>query len=268
MTIWQINKGTIALLKYASGVPNPELMTDAQINQYNNIANDYNDIRSNTAGGLRLGSIGLGLGLGWLASRGMKAKNDADKIDQKETTNWAKKYLNTNKVDVAPEPGLGNAYYAKHTNFDGSLRKHEIRYDPEFNKSIAAHEIGHGMFSIPRIPLSSLFGPTLLASGGFAYGNSLGLGDGTNEGLGALLLGGGIMAPTLADEYMASHNAKKILKDNNIKPRGLTRAWATYAAPLAVGLGALGAGYLGAKHYNDKIHEMNPDWDLRLTTKK
>jgi hypothetical protein len=251
-------------IKISSVLPDVSTMTQDQIDSYNNIVDQYNENRKNTSGGIRAGSIGLGLGLSWLASRGMKAKNPEDRIDQKQTTDWAKKYLNTNKVDVAPVQDLGNAYYSKHYNYNGDVAKHEIRYDPEFNKSIAAHEIGHGMWSIPRVPFSSLLGPALLGAGGYDYGSSLGLGDGTNEGLSQFLLGGAIMTPTLVDEYMASKNARKILADNNIKPRGLTRAWSTYAAPVAVGLGALGAGYLGAKYYTDKMHELNPNWDIVL----
>jgi len=163
------------------------------------------------------------------------------------------KYLGTKKVDVKPEKDLGNAYYYKDDN-----DKHVIRYDPEFNKSIMAHEIGHGMSSFPRVPLSGLLAGPLLATGGFMYGTNLGLENGSHDGLGRLLGGAAMLTPTLIDEYGASSNARKILKEEGVKPRGLTRAWSTYALPGVVGLGALGAGYLTGNHYNNKLQEIAP----------
>lgn len=224
------------------------------------VAHEYNHTRGLTSKGLTLGSLGLAGILSLLAAQGMKAHGKNDAIDQKQSIEWAKKYLNTNKVDVKPEPELGNAYYYR----DPNSGKHIIRYDPEFNKSIVAHEIGHGMSRFPRIPLSGLLAGPLLASGGFDYGTSLGLENGSMDGLGRFIGGAAMLTPTLIDEYGASSNARKILKNEGIKPRGLTRAWSTYALPGAVGLGALGAGYLTADHYSNKLHQIDPTAEFQF----
>jgi hypothetical protein len=179
-------------------------------------------------------SVALGGGLMLAANSGIKANSKEDRVNQAELTQWAKKYLNSNKVDVRPRPGINNAYYQKVND------THVIRYDPRVHKTIGAHEIGHGMSSFPRIPGSSFLGPVLAGMGAFRTGYT-----GGEEGLAPLLIGAGIQVPTLIDEWMASSNAKKILKDNNIKPRGLKRAWLTYAAPLlTAGIGLTGGALL------------------------
>lgn len=221
---------------------------------------DYNENLKHLQSGSVVASVLLGLGMGQIAVNGMRSKGPHDAIDQKQSVEWAKKYLKTNKVDIAPEDGLNNAYYHK---TDG---KHTIRYDPTLSKSVMAHEIGHGMKKTPRVPFANIVAPALLGIGGLQAGAHLGNGDDDYwPGLGKMLLGGAILTPTLMDEYGASSGARKILADNNLKPRGLTRAWSTYALPLATGAGTLGAAYYMGKHYKDKLHDLNPQGSFDLS---
>lgn len=216
------------------------------------------------------GALALSLLLGYAAKKGMRAQGPHDKIDGPEIERWGNKYLKSNHVYAFPKPGTDNASYQKiKFHPDGKNKPeqegHVINYDPTLSKSVGAHEIGHGMKSIPRVPFSSLLAPYLLASGGYEAGVASGLGGGDQVetsaagGVGKGLLGLGLIAPTLADEWMASKNAKKILKTEGIKPRGLTRAWGTYAAPVGVGALAAGAGYAFGDHYSDRMANEAPD---------
>ncbi len=230
----------------------------------NQLQHDYNDNSWLLSHSTLPASILSALVFGAIAHHGMKANGPGDKIDKNELEGWGKEYLKTPHVVAIPEKGTDNASYqtVQHRGND----YHVIKYDPELSKSVGAHEIGHGMGGFPRpdmhIPFANIIGSSLLATGAFNSGEAI-----ANHGslfdtwkqAPALLGGLALTAPTLIDEYMASSNAKKILKDKGIKPRGLTRAWATYAAPtgLAAVLGA--GGYFLGKHYNDKLHEINPD---------
>jgi hypothetical protein len=190
--------------------------------------------------GAGLGSLLLSRALGAIAHSGAKADKPEDRIDPKETKEWGKKYLKSN-INVEPIKDLENAYY-----FKDEKGKHNVHYDPTFNKSIAAHEIGHGMSSFPRVPLAGIIAPIALTLGGVEMGASLGQGLGP-DGIGKLLIGAGALTPTLIDEWMASHNAKKILNDHKIQPKGLNRAWLTYTLPAIVGAGAGVGAYHIAK---------------------
>lgn len=229
----------------------------------NQIISDFSNTMQTNKRALTLGSLALSMLLGRIALSGMIAKSPEDAINKKETEVWAKQYLK-GKTHVVPYKDLGNAFYTHMTNKNTGEKQHIVAYDPKFNKSVAAHEIGHGMSHFPRVPLSNLIAPALLSIGGYSFGTHLGIEDGKFDGLGMSLIGAGMLAPTLIDEYGASSNAKKILKDHNIKPRGLTRAWATYAAPLAVGVGALGAGYFTGQYYNNKLHQIDPNADFEF----
>ncbi len=72
--------------------------------------------------------------------------------------------------------------------------------------------------------------------GGYEMGSSLARDEGV-DGAGKLIAGSAVLTPTLVDEWLASQNAKKIMREQGLEPRGLTRALSTYAAPLALGAG-------------------------------
>jgi hypothetical protein len=139
----------------------------------------------------------------------------------------ARKFLGNN-VEARPEEGIGNAFYTKERDEEGNF-KHVITYDPRVSMGTIAHEIGHGVKPVPRVPLSGLIAPTLMASGLFNAGAALGLGRKVKPlHLGMAALGAGMYAPTLIGEHMASREAKQIMGE---KPRGLGAAYLTYALP-------------------------------------
>ena len=154
----------------------------------------------------------------------------------------ARKHLGSN-IEVRPVEGLNNAYYTTERDESGET-KHVIAYDPRVNMSVIAHEIGHGLKPIPRVPLAGLVAPALLSSGLFNIGGAAGLGRpvrGRDIGLAAL--GAALYTPTLLGEYKATSEAEKILGE---KPKGLGSAYLTYALPpllaAGYGLGAYGIG--------------------------
>jgi hypothetical protein len=186
-----------------------------------------------------LGSLGINALIHLAAQGGGKAENKSDRIDKQELAAWARKYLKTKNVEVVPIKNLNNAAYVPHMR-DGE-QYHGIVYDPTMNKSVGAHEIGHGMGKIPRVPFSDKLAPLLIGYGAYRAGHNNF--DAHEAGLLPLLAGAAIQLPTVADEWLASHNARKILKENNIEPKGLNRAWLTYLAPLITGGLAAGVGY-------------------------
>lgn len=161
---------------------------------------------------------------------------------EKAVRNLARKHLGSN-IDVRPVEDLGNAFYEKKKDEAGHT-KHVITYDPRVNMSVIAHEIGHGLKPIPRVPLSGLFAPALLTGGLYNIGRAAGLGRairGRDIGLSAL--GAAMYAPTLISEHLATSKAQEVLGE---KPKGLGSAYLTYALPpilaAVYGLGAYGVG--------------------------
>lgn len=161
---------------------------------------------------------------------------------EKAVRNLARRHLGGN-IEVRPVEGLGNAFYTTERDEAGD-NKHVITYDPRANMSVIAHEIGHGLKPIPRVPLSGLIAPALMSSGLFNIGGAAGLGKpvrGRDIGLAAL--GAALYTPTLLGEYKATSEAEKILGE---KPKGLGSAYLTYALPpllaATYGLGAYGIG--------------------------
>jgi hypothetical protein len=169
-------------------------------------------------------------------------RNAFDDIEtsEKAVRSLARKHLGRN-IEVRPVEGLNNAFYTTERDEAGET-KHVITYDPRVNMSVIAHEVGHGLKPIPRVPLSSLLGPALMTGGLFNVGGSAGLGQpvrGRDVGLAAL--GAAMYAPTLLSEYKATTEAKNVLGE---QPKGLGSAYLTYAlAPLLAG--AYGAGAYG-----------------------
>jgi hypothetical protein len=161
---------------------------------------------------------------------------------EKAVRNLARKHLGSN-IEVRAVEGLGNAFYTTERDEAGAI-KHVITYDPRVNMSVVAHEIGHGLKPIPRVPLSGLIAPALMSSGLFNIGGAAGLGKpirGRDVGLAAL--GAALYTPTLLGEYKATSEAKNILGE---QPKGLGSAYLTYALPpllaATYGLGAYGVG--------------------------
>jgi hypothetical protein len=161
---------------------------------------------------------------------------------EKAVRNLARKHLGDN-IEIRSVEGLGNAFHSVERDEAGKT-KHVITYDPRVNMSVIAHEIGHGLKPIPRVPLSSLLGPALMSMGMFNIGARAGLGSDV-RGRDLLLagLGAAAYAPTLLSEHAATSQAKEILGE---QPKGLGSAYLTYAlAPMlagAYGLGAYGIG--------------------------
>ena len=237
---------------YEQGIPYSVAVKLAYSNQ------DVNDFNMYLKGLSRIGplaGIGLSLAAGHIASSAMTAKKPDDRINERQSKEWVNKYLGTKNVTFLKEPESANASYSK-LNLPGDKKPHHlITYDPKLNKSVMAHEIGHGMTKIPRMGMLQLLAPAALATGALNTGVDLAMERNPMDHplAGPALAGGTLgMIPILANEWGASHNARKILKDNNIKPVGLNRAWGTYALPFGVA-GMMGAsGYGLAKHFLNK----------------
>lgn len=209
----------------------------------------YNNLLKGIGRAVPIVGAGAGLLAGELARHAWE--NDT-KIPEKKINDMVQKNLGDHSVAV-PVPGMGNASYQS-VDFNGN-KWHLVKYDPNVGQSAIAHEIGHGMGRIPRVPFADLIGPSMMLTGAYNSGLRYGMGAPADPLMIGLGLGGlAITAPTLLDEWMASHRAKKILQKENLKPHGLRRAWGTYAVPtaLAAGLGLTGYG-IGSAAYNDGI---------------
>jgi hypothetical protein len=168
-------------------------------------------------------------------------------LNRREVLDLARRHLGPNVV-VHPIPGLGNASYQKQS-LPGGKVVHIIRYDPMASKSVIAHEIGHGMGSIPRVPGSGLLSPFFMIGGAMEAGAAKGMGQRLGKFWPAAgVLGAAAYAPTLADEALASHRGRKILRDTGEGAPGLNTALMTYALPMALaGLAGGGSYALGRK---------------------
>jgi hypothetical protein len=172
---------------------------------------------------------------------------------EKAVRKLARKHLGGN-IEVRAVDGLGNAFYTTENDEAGN-RKHVITYDPRVNLSVIAHEIGHGLKPIPRVPLSGLLGPALMSTGMFNLGSRAGLGQ-PLRGRDALLaaLGAAAYAPTLLSEYAATSEAKNVLGE---QPKGLGSAYMTYALPpLLAGTYGLGAYAIGRRARGESLIPM------------
>lgn len=223
---------------------------------------------------LQIGGVALPLVVGAFAAHGAKAKRPDERLTKERATELVRKYLSTSSPianasekyrvpnsnifvkELNPDDTL-NAYYEKLKHSRTGELGHKITYHPKASASVLAHEIGHAQDSFPRAPqiLSYLSSPLLV---GGAVNTGYDLATGQTDDLGPHMLTGGLglalQLPTMIDEYGASHRARKILKNEGIKPRGLNRAWLTYALPSVIAAGAGGAGYLLGKNYYDQLH--------------